>query len=187
MQILVTPSDIIKRCLWMNFKKFCLNDKTEEEIRLIVNENKPFVISENDAFVVGLLKIVETENIIHRYVLDVKEQLNIKSTIEEVVIVNMKNKVVLNEDGSNKTKKCVLFNKNVLLKDTINYKNNFPDFYETDKTFMDSIKKLNEFLDKIVDVYDKLEVISITKNINNTEKVFDYVYSNSVKKLIESY
>jgi hypothetical protein len=57
MQIIVTPNDIIQRCLWDKYKRFCLHDNNEEEIKNIVEANKPVSLSENDAYVIGLLKI----------------------------------------------------------------------------------------------------------------------------------
>ena len=38
MIITLTPEDIIKRCLWLEFKKFVLKNKTEKEIEQIVQK-----------------------------------------------------------------------------------------------------------------------------------------------------
>ena len=41
MQIIITPEDIIKRCLWLEYKRFCLKDKDDGETKKIIEENKP--------------------------------------------------------------------------------------------------------------------------------------------------
>ena len=77
MQIIVTPNDIIQRCLWDKYKRFCLHDKNEEEIKNVVESNKPISLNENDAYVIGLLKIIETDNLVHRFNDDVFDFLQI--------------------------------------------------------------------------------------------------------------
>ena len=83
MQIMVYPSDIIKRCLFNKYKKFVLKDMTNVQVDAWIEENKVEVLSENDAFVVGLLKVIETDNLIHRFNLEIIDFLKIKSTIND--------------------------------------------------------------------------------------------------------
>ena len=89
MIITINPHDIIKRCIWSEYKRFILKDKTEDEIIKIVERNEPTVISEEDAYVIGLLKTIETTNLIHRFNLHIDDFLKIKSTINnDKVIIN---------------------------------------------------------------------------------------------------
>ena len=91
MQILVTPSDLIKRCLWLEYQRYFLTDqdlttgkrklKSKDEITRIIQEDKPMVLKEDDAFVIGLLKVVETPNVVHRFKDHIEEYLTIKSII----------------------------------------------------------------------------------------------------------
>ena len=77
MNIVATPDDILRRCLFSDFKRFVLKDKSEAEIQLLVKENKPISLSENDAYAIGLLKVIETDNLIHRFMVHMKEIINI--------------------------------------------------------------------------------------------------------------
>jgi hypothetical protein len=81
MQILITPDDIIKRCLWSEYKRFCLKEKNEDEIKKLIEENNPILLKEEDAYVIGLLKVVETPNIVHRFKEHMYDVLKIKSNI----------------------------------------------------------------------------------------------------------
>jgi hypothetical protein len=40
---------------------------SEKEAEKILKENKEFELSERDAIVIGLLKVIETDNLIHRF------------------------------------------------------------------------------------------------------------------------
>lgn len=164
MILTLTPEDIIKRCLWARYKKFGLRDKSEEEIKEIVEKNEPFAITEDLAYVIGLLKVVETDNLIHRFNQDITHLLNVRSTINN---------------------ERVLINKSVIIKEIIEYKERFPEYYKADKKYTESIKDLNEY---ITDVYDKIveiEEIKIKKIKGNTEKVYTFLLSNSVKKSLD--
>ena len=81
MILTISIDDIIRRCLWSDYKRFVLKDKNEQEIQTIVKENKPIIISENDAYAIGLLKVIETDNLVHRFTVHMKDMINIKSTI----------------------------------------------------------------------------------------------------------
>ena len=73
MKILITPEDIVKRCLWDNYVYYILDSNKEAEKILL--ENKEIELTEKDAFVIGLLKVMETENLIHRFNMNVSEFL----------------------------------------------------------------------------------------------------------------
>ena len=61
MQIIVKPSDLIKRFIWDKYKHFCLDDKNTAEINVIIDEDLDFEINEEDAFVIGLTNVIYTE------------------------------------------------------------------------------------------------------------------------------
>ena len=121
MIITLTPEDLIRRCLWSDYKRFVLKDKSEQEIQILVKENKPIVLSENDAYAVGLLKVIETDNLVHRFTVHMKEMINIKSTIFDKNVY-MSVKIVENELES--------------------FKKRFPEYWEADTVYEKSIADL---------------------------------------------
>lgn len=163
---MLTIEDIIKRCLWTEYKQFVLKDKTEEEINKIIVDNTLITLNENDAYVIGLLKVVETENLIHRFNVDIDEILKIKSTIHEV-------------DGE----KRVLLSKSSLLKETITFKNKFPDVYQPDLIYKKAIKELIVYVNTLYKEFDEIETITIQIK----DKNITFVLSNDVKKILKKY
>lgn len=162
MIITVQPSDIIKRCLWNEYKRFCLKNKSDEEIKKFIIDDKPFIISEDDAYVIGLLKIVETDNLIHRFKIYIEELLN---------------------DRSNLFENKLFINKNVIMNDVLDFKNRFPDSFKPSFEFKTSIDKLNN---KIDDFYEKLSELKIYTKIFK-DKTYNFISSNSVKTLIKDF
>ena len=160
MIISVTIDDIIKRCLWLDYKRFVLKNKSEQEIREIINDNKPIVLSENDAYAIGLLKCIETDNLIHRFIVHIKEILNIKSTIfDNNVFISVR--VIENEFES--------------------FKKRFPVYWNSDKLYSNSIEDLNEFINNIQSELQKIEVFEFKIKERNIR----YFSSKDIKKLIE--
>lgn len=172
MIITLTPEEIIKRCLWIEYKKFILKNKSEQELEQIVQKNLPFSINENDAYVIGLLKVIETTNLIHRFKQHINENLDVKSTIQEVIEDEQKNK-------------RVLINKSAILHECMSFKDRFPIYYIIDKDFTKSVVELNEFITTKYQELDKLEIIVLTKLVNGQNKKITYLYSNNVSKLFK--
>jgi hypothetical protein len=160
MQILVTPEDIIKRCLWLEYKRFCLKNKNDNEIKLIIEENKPVVLSEEDAYVIGLLKIVETPNLSHRLKEHILETLKIRSNI-------FNNKLYII--------------KSIALKEISYFVNRFPDEFKAPFEYKTGIDELKDFSDKIYNKVDKLS----TYPFQIGDKTYIHISSNSVKDIIE--
>jgi len=160
MQILITPEDIIRKCLWTKYQKFVLKDIKKEEIVKIIEENKIISLSENDAYVIGLLKTIETTNLIHRFNLHIEDFLKIKSTIS----------------GDK-----VIINKSSLLKEIIEFKDMFPETYKPNVDYQIAIDEMKVY---VVDLYEKIEKFEIIQ-INLHDKLFTYILSNDVQKLIK--
>lgn len=159
MQILITPEDIIRRCLWSDYKRFCLKGKTEEELNKIIEENQPVALKEEDAYVIGLLKIVETPNLVHRLKEHIDEVLKIRSNI-------FNNKLFII--------------KSVALKDISQYVQRFPDSFKAPFEYKKGIEELKVFSEKIYIEVDNLP----TSNFQSNDKTYTYVSSNSVKDII---
>lgn len=161
MILTVCPDDLIKRCLFSDYKRFVLRDKSEEEIRNIVKENKPFALSENDAYAIGLLKCIETDNLIHRFIVYMKEMINIKSTIfDKNVYLSVK--IVENELES--------------------FKKRFPDYWNSDIIYLKSIEKLIFFINTAQEYIKTFEVFEYKIK----EKKVRYYLSKDVKKILEN-
>jgi hypothetical protein len=159
MQILITPNDIIKRCLWLEYKRFCLKDKNEREINELIQEDTPVILSEEDSYVIGLLKIVETPNIVHRFKEHIEDILKVKSNI-------FNNKLYIS--------------RLVIMKEISTFKNRFPDSYKPPFEYKSGIEEVKIFSDKIYDEVDKLETSSFPSN----DKIIICVSSNSVRNLL---
>ena len=65
MKIMVKPSDIVKRGLWDTYVYYVVGSEKESE--KILAEDKEFELSERNGIVIGLLKVMETDNLIHRF------------------------------------------------------------------------------------------------------------------------
>lgn len=160
MQILVTPEDIIKRCLFNKYKRFVLKDKTQEEINKWIEENKPEILSEEDAYVIGLLKVIETDNLIHQFNLYIKDFIKVKSTIiDDKVIVN----------------------KSSLLKEIIEFKDMFPEAYKPSDDYKKNIEELKKYISNIYEEIEKLETYQIPMRDG---KVHTYILSSEINKLV---
>ena len=159
MQIIVTPSDIILRCLWDKYKRFILYDKNEEEIKKIIDENKPFSLCEEDAYAIGLLRIIETDNLIHRFNENILDVLQIKSNIikDELYIY-----------------------KTTMIKEVSTYMNKFPEYFKPPFNYKVAIDDLKKYVEEIDKEIAKLEII----NVKNKDKMFAYFRSKDIRKCL---
>lgn len=160
MQILITPEDIIRRCLWLDYKRFCIKERGEEELKRIIEENKPIVLKEEDAYVIGLLKIVETPNLVHRLKEHMDEVLKIRSNI-------FNNKLYII--------------KSVALKEIGQFVQRFPDAFKAPFEYKIGIDDLKIFSEKIYAEVDKLP----TSSFQSGDKIYTYISSNSVKDIVD--
>jgi hypothetical protein len=160
MIITILPEDIIKRGLWVEYKKFVLKDKNEDEIKEIVEKNEPSVISEEDAYVVGLLKVIETDNLIHVFNNHIIETLQIKSNIFD---------------------NSLYINKNIISREIISYKTRYPAYYKPNVIYQKSIDVLFSYIDKIKENLDKLESFEY----ESKEKKYEFYDSNKVKRILD--
>lgn len=161
MILTLTIDDIIKRCLWSDYKRFVLKDKSEIEIQQIVKENKPVSLTENDAYAIGLLKVIETDNLIHRFIVHMKDVINIKSSIfEKNVYLSVK--IVENELES--------------------FKKRFPDYWNSDIVYKNSIEDLIIFITKLQYDIKSIEIYEFKVK----DKKVRYYASKDIKKIIEN-
>ena len=65
MKIKVLPEDLVKRCLWDSYVYYILGSDKEGD--RILRENNEIDLSEKDALIIGLLKVIETDNLIFKF------------------------------------------------------------------------------------------------------------------------
>lgn len=157
MRILITPSDIVKRGLWDTYAYYVVGSDKEAEKLLI--EDKEFEISERDALVCGLLKVIETDNLIHRFNDTMIHYLNIKS-------------VKIADDVLIKKKNCREFIDKFI--------NKFPDSWTPPPNYAQSLDDLIDYTNTLKDKIEDLEVIKASLlNVN-----YEFYLSSAVKKLL---
>jgi len=161
MIITIQPSDLIKRCLWSDYKRFCLTHLTDDDINKSIQEDKPFIISESDAYVIGLLKVIETDKIVYRFKIFIDELLKVRSNLFDSKLY---------------------INKNVVMNEVRDFKNRFPESYKPPFEYKLSIEELIKYVDELHINIDELKTF---KKILN-DKTYVFVSSNDVKSLINS-
>lgn len=158
MQIKVYPIDLVKRCVWDSYVYYVVG--SEKEAQKILEENQEMELSERDALVIGLLKVIETDNLIHKFNTYMVEILTNKST----------------SVGSQ-----VLVRKKVLDLAVDKFLDKFPDYWIPSSHWSKVLKDLVEYINVIKKDIEKLEVHSIVdKNIT-----VEFYNSNSIKKLLK--
>lgn len=157
MKIFITPEDIVKRCLWDSYTYYILG--SEKEAEKMLKENKEFEISERDAIVIGLLKVMETDNLIHRF----NDYL-----IHFLTVRSLKDK-----DNFYIKKKSV---ETCIEK----FLDKFPDYWQADLVYKQSLKDLVEYIQELNTKIVKLEIVKIS--VQNVS--YDFYNTNAVKKLL---
>ena len=158
MKISIYPEDIVKRCVWDHYVYYIIG--SEKEAEKILKENKELEISERDALVIGLLKVIETDNLIHKFNTYVMEFLTNKSI---------------------KEKDLLLVRKKTFDWAVDKFVDKFPDYWEPSLLYTKSLKDLVEYIDIIKLEIEKLEVHKIVdKNIT-----YEFYGANNVKKLLK--
>ncbi len=157
MKIIITPEKLVRLSVWDNYSYYIVgSDKEAEKILL---ENKEFEISERDALVIGLLKVIETTNLIHKFNTYLVDFLNNKS---------------INNDNQ------VLIKKKVLESALEKFLDKFPDYWTPNPEYKKSLLDLIRYSDEFKLKLEKLTILKISDQFGTYE-----VYtSNSVKKLI---
>lgn len=157
MRILIRPSDIVKRALWDTYVYYVIG--TEKEAEKLLLEDKEFEISERDAYVIGLLKVVETDNLIHRFNDTMIHFLNIKS-------------VKINDD--------ILIKKKTCIESVEKFLNKFPDYWTPPTNYSTAFLDLVEYLNTLKSKMEKLEITKA--NLLNVN--YEFYSSSAVKKLL---
>ncbi len=157
MTINIKPSDIIKRGLWDTYVYYVVGSEKDAEQLLIKDDE--FILNERDAIVIGLLKVMETDNLIHRFNDYMTHFLSVKSNKEsDSFFIKIKSVEHAIE----------VFNKK------------FPTYWNMPINYKNGHNDLTIYITDFENKVKKLEVHSFTIQNN----MYDFYLSNAVKKLL---
>ena len=158
MKIKIYPEDIVRMCLWDHYVYYIIG--SEKEAEKLLKENEEMELSERDALVIGLLKVIETDNLIHKFNTYVMEFLTNKSIKEKEYLLVRKKTFDLALDK---------------------FVDKFPDHWEPNSYWSKSLKELVEYVECMKVLIEKLEIHKIVdKNVT-----YEFYNSNNVKKLLK--
>lgn len=160
MQIKVYPEDLIKRCLWDSYVYYILG--SEKEAEKILKENKEMDITERDALIIGLLKVIETDNLIHKfntYVIEILTNKSIHSPQKDGLLIRKKTFDLAIDKFIDK----------------------FPDYWTPSATWTISLKDLVDYIANMKKDVEGLEIHKIVdKNVT-----YEFYNSNNIKKMLK--
>lgn len=157
MKIFITPEDIVKRCLYDSWSYYVVGSSKEAE--RLLKENKEFELSERDAIVIGLLKVIETDNLIHRF----NDYLLHFVTVRSV-----------------KEKDNFLIKKKSIESAISLFLGKFPEFWEPSYSYKTGLEDLKQYIQKLEENLSKLDIVKHTiQNIN-----YEFYNANNIKKLL---
>lgn len=160
MQINLLPEDLIKRCVWDSYVYYVLGSEKEGE--RILKENQPMEISERDALIIGLLKVIETDNLIHKF--------------NTYVVELLTNKSVHSPQKDN-----LLIRKKTFDIAIDKFLDKFPDYWQPSPVWTNSLKELVEYIHKIKVDVESLEIYKVVdKNVT-----YEFYNTNNIKKLLK--
>jgi hypothetical protein len=158
MEIKIFAEDIVKRCLWDTYVYYVVG--SEKEAEQILKENKEIIISERDSLIIGLLKVIETDNLIFKFNNFVVELLTNKSS---------------------KVNEYSLIRKRTFDYAVDKFLDKFPDYWTPNSSYIKSLKELVGYIDNFKLEIDKLEIHKVVdKNIT-----YEFYNSATIKKLLK--
>lgn len=161
MNIRIYPSDIVEYCLWDKFVYYVLNSDSKKAERMLKDDIE-FDITEQDAYIIGLTRVVKTTNLIHKFNIYIIECLT--------------NKFI--KDGDK-----ILYIKKKLLESIIDtFISKFPIYWESKNVLWDnSIKECFNYIEKFKKDLLKLDIHIINDKNNDIE----YYNVAQIKKLLK--
>lgn len=158
MTIKIYPEDIVRMCLWDNYVYYIVG--SEKEAEKILKENAEMEIPERDALVIGLLKIIETDNLIHKFNTYVMEFLTNKSIKHNDYTLVRKRTFDLSVDK---------------------FVDKFPDYWVPNSYWSNSLKDLVDYVEIMKVDIEKIEIHKVVdKNVT-----YEFYNSNNIKKLLK--
>ena len=159
MTINIYPEDIVRRCLWDTYVYYVIGG-SEKEAERILKENKEITMSEQDALVIGLLKVIETDNLIFKFNTYIAELLS---------------------NRSSKVNEYLLIRKKTFDSAVDKFVDKFPDYWVPGLSYIKSLKELVEYVEAMKVEVEKLEIHKVVdKNVT-----YEFYNSATIKKLLK--
>ena len=159
MTINIYPEDIVRRCLWDTYVYYVIGG-SEKEAERILKENKEIAMSEQDALVIGLLKVIETDNLIFKFNTYVAELLS---------------------NRSSKVNEYLLIRKKTFDSAIEKFVDKFPDYWVPGLSYVHSLKELVEYVESMKVEVEKLEIHKVVdKNVT-----YEFYNSATIKKMLK--
>lgn len=159
MTINIYPEDIVRRCLWDTYVYYVIGGSDKEAER-ILKENKEIAMSEQDALVIGLLKVIETDNLIFKFNTYIAELLS---------------------NRSSKVNEYLLIRKKTFDSAIEKFVDKFPDYWVPGLSYVHSLKELVEYVEAMKVEVEKLEIHKVVdKNVT-----YEFYNSAIIKKLLK--
>lgn len=159
MTINIYPEDIVRRCLWDTYVYYVIGGSDKEAER-ILKENKEIAMSEQDALVIGLLKVIETDNLIFKFNTYIAELLS---------------------NRSSKVNEYLLIRKKTFDSAIEKFVDKFPDYWVPGLSYIKSLKELVEYVEAMKVEVEKLEIHKVVdKNVT-----YEFYNSATIKKLLK--
>jgi hypothetical protein len=160
MKIQIFPEDLIRRCVWDNYVYYVVG--SEKEAEKILKENQSMQLTERDALIIGLLKVIETDNLIHKF---------------NTYIVE----ILTNKSIHSPQKEYLLIRKKTFDTAVDKFLDKFPDYWEPTINWTNALKDLVVCINEMKDELEKLEIHKIVdKNVT-----YEFYNSNNIKKLLK--
>lgn len=157
MQIKIYPEELVKCGVWDSFTYYLIGD--DKKSQKILEENIEFELSEKDALIIGILKVLETPNLIHRFNQFITDYLNIKSQRQV---------------------KLLLVRKKGILGVTDKFLNKYPDYWTPSSEYEKGLTELVSYLNDFRDGVEALEIHKVTDQFGT----HDFINSAHVKKIL---
>lgn len=154
MKISLCCDEIIKLGLWDSYTYYVVG--SEKEAERILKEGNDIEISERDGLVMGLLKVIETTNLVHKfntYIVEFLTNKSIKSN--DILLVRKKTFDVAIDKFLDK----------------------FPDYWEPNSAWIKFLNELVEYINAYKVEVEKLEVFEVEDA--------EFYSSNTVRKLLK--
>lgn len=158
MKIQILPEELVKRCLWDSYVYYVLGSEKEGE--RILKENNEIDLSEKESLIIGLLKVIETDNLIFKFNTYIVELLTNKSS---------------------KVNEYLLIRKKTMDSAVDKFLDKFPDYWTPNSFYIKALKELVEYIDTFKVEVEKLEIHKVVdKNIT-----YEFYNSATIKKMLK--
>ena len=158
MKIQILPEELVKRCLWDSYVYYVLGSEKEGE--RILKENNEIDLSEKESLIIGLLKVIETDNLIFKFNTYIVELLTNKSS---------------------KVNEYLLIRKKTMDSAIDKFLDKFPDYWTPNSFYIKALKDLVEYIDTFKVEVEKLEIHKVVdKNIT-----YEFYNSATIKKMLK--